>query len=731
MSRRVRSSEEAFSLFPFLAVLLCTMGTLAMIFVLVAQNSSNETPIEKEEDAPNAPQFDPQFGKVDGVPSGAIIDAESLRSVLNDDLTPSTPATEEEDAYARALTRVGALSLDEITSEQESLEWFLEELRNVRERTSQSLEEDRARLANVEAALARLRSESEVARRKYEALTASNESDKIEGNDELQKQISELDVEIERLQEEALSLREKNANLKRSYAIVPYQGKKGTFRRPIFVECNERGVFIQPEEIRFDDRDFLLARYPGNPFDSALRAVSQHYLATGGQKTVDGDVIEPYPLIVVRPGGAEYFYPAIAALASWGDVYGYEFVEDDQNIVYPDPDPTLKELATRQADFARARLSAQLTQILAAAQVRNAYGAGGRSSSSSQGSELSSRLGSNVRLDAARATLVSNEEESALDRGTGADDSSARTANSFENDHARSPLGTRASASIASSSPTNVSTTNVSPTNVSPPLGTFASAAYSGSFSQYVVDQPTDASVSDGDDKSNVKNGFNVVDDKSPNVQNPTYASGNLKNDELSESGKPRYVPNVGASEETPAYLSAFMETTPTTTDSAANVAARETLGNTSYAAGASGDSTEGELAQSQGSTRIAPVEKKPTSDMPKEAISLSKERKGATGNERGILTLCANSSYVFPKQPGLRYEITVSRDGSKSPDERRAELLDAVALCIKSWGLAGRDSYWAPFVKAEVESGGEDAFRELSEFCRSQGLKIVRIEKK
>ncbi len=721
MSHRVRSSEEAFSLFPFLAVLLCTMGTLAMIFVLVAQNSSNEATIEKEEDAANAPQFDPQLGKVDGVPSGAIIDAESLKSVLNDDLTPSTPATAEEDAYARALTRVGALSLDEITSEQESLEWFLEELRNVRERTSQSLEEDRARLADVEAALARLRSESEVARRKYEALTASNESDKVEDNDELQKQISELDVEIERLQEEALSLREKNANLKRSYAIVPYQGKKGTFRRPIFVECNERGVFIQPEEIRFDDRDFLLARYPGNPFDSALRAVSQHYLATGGQKTVDGDVIEPYPLIVVRPGGAEYFYPAIAALASWGDVYGYEFVEDDQKIVYPDVDPTLKELATRQADFARARLSAQLTQILAAAQIRNAYGAGDRSSSSAQGSELSSRLGSNVRLDAARATLVSNEEENALNRGTGADDSSAQTANSFENDYARSPLGTRASASIASSSPPNVS----------PTLGTFASAAYSGSFSQYVVDQPTDASVSDGDDKSNGKNGFNVVDDESPNVQNPTYASGNLKNDELSESGKPRYVPNVGASEETPAYLSAFMETTPTTTDSAANVAARETLGNTSYAAGATGDSTEGELAPPQGSTRIAPVEKKPTSDMPKEAISLSKERKGATGNERGILTLCSNSSYVFPKQPGLRYEITVSRDGSKSQDELRAELLDAVALCIKSWGLAGRDSYWAPFVKAEVESGGEDAFRELSEFCRSQGLKIVRIEKK
>ena len=52
MSRRSRAeSEEAFSLFPFLAVLLCTMGTLALVFVLIAQKTSSD---EQTQAADNA-----------------------------------------------------------------------------------------------------------------------------------------------------------------------------------------------------------------------------------------------------------------------------------------------------------------------------------------------------------------------------------------------------------------------------------------------------------------------------------------------------------------------------------------------------------------------------------------------------------------------------------------------------------------------------------------------------
>ena len=73
----------------------------------------------------------------------------------------------------------------------------------------------------------------------------------------------------------------------------------------------------------------------------------------------------------------------------------------------------------------------------------------------------------------------------------------------------------------------------------------------------------------------------------------------------------------------------------------------------------------------------------------------------------------------------------TVACDASTDPERREKELLDAVLFCIKSWGLAGRNAYWAPFVKAEVAEGGEERFRELSEFCERQGLSVVSVKTK
>ena len=77
MPRRLRAeSEEAFSLFPFLAVLLCTMGTLALVFVLIAQKTSAD-PIEDAVEE-RAIAFDASAGLKDAVPYGSIIGADEL-----------------------------------------------------------------------------------------------------------------------------------------------------------------------------------------------------------------------------------------------------------------------------------------------------------------------------------------------------------------------------------------------------------------------------------------------------------------------------------------------------------------------------------------------------------------------------------------------------------------------------------------------------------------------------
>ena len=87
----------------------------------------------------------------------------------------------------------------------------------------------------------------------------------------------------------------------------------------------------------------------------------------------------------------------------------------------------------------------------------------------------------------------------------------------------------------------------------------------------------------------------------------------------------------------------------------------------------------------------------------------------------------CTKDRYVFPKQPGLRAsgEVVYQAEG-KTPGDRDAELSDVIALCVKSWGLAGRNMFWAPYLKVEVEPGGEQGMKDLQEFCQTQGLTLV-----
>ena len=836
MSRRSRSSEETFTLFPFLAVLLCTMGTLTMIFVAVAQKGSAAP---ERETAAERVDFDPAAGLGDGSQYGAIVDSQTLANSLNrnklgrrssgvsaleelDESDADVPSQNPLDAeYERARKFVGNIELDDVVGERESVEWFLDELRSVRKRTEASLDEQRARLANAESALARLRAEQDVLKKKYDALSAESVASPDEDAVALQDKINALDDEIEKLRREADELRREGQKGKRSYAIVPYQGKKGTFRRPIFVECTSRGVFLQPEGMRFNDDDFMLASFPGNPFDSALRAASRHYLDTEGEKTASGEKVEPYPLLVVRPGGEKYFYVAQAALASWGDVFGYEFVDEGQEIQYPEPDPVLLQTAIEQTAAARKRLAAQLAEARALqnAAIRQLGFSGpssGRSGDAPK-SALQSQLGSNVKLGAAKVGGGNGGAAS----GPGRFDGAGR--------HGSAPTAADGIAMLSGQKDIK---------DISAPSFE-ATPAYNGAFAKYVTknptpDDPEDASASDpfealltgapepaasggtapssnnpfaqsgGSENASASDSFKDLligapEPSEPVGTAPSYngsfaqsgaqnsASGGSENglfgglmnappqfaqgaggtSPLSTSGSAlgsafpsagqnapassgasgydaansayaqtgdqlQYVPTTGASEnaaDTPRYMERLVAPQEGGAGESGPVSARETLGNTAYSAGASGTATDGTADGDRFVTEEEPAPKR--DDNYPEAFRLSQITPTNSAIERGVLARCEANAIVFPKQPGVRAATTVACDASTDPERREKELLDAVLFCIKSWGLAGRNAYWAPFVKAEVAEGGEERFRELSEFCERQGLSVVSVKTK
>ena len=793
MSRRSRAeSEEAFSLFPFLAVLLCTMGTLALVFVLIAQKTSSDEQTQAAESV--VEEFDADAGLGDVSEYGSIIGASELAAAMNGGLEKDAE-DQENSAYEEALVKTGAATLEEVLDEKESVEWFMNELDEIRSHSDELFEEERQRLANAEAGIAKLREEADLAQRRYDALMNEGEDD--EDADELRKQIAALDQALEELQEEAAELRDQNANAKKSYAIVPYQGKKGTFRRPIYVECNDSGVFIKPENVRFDERDFLLAQYPGNPFDTALRAASQRILTTGGQKTITGEAIEPYPLVIVRPSGSRYFYSAIAALASWGELYGYEFVEEDQELEYPAPDPVLAKVAADQANDARARMQAQLAAALS---IRNARlvaeeraRRGARPGGSGDGaptSELQSRLGSNVRLGAANPLANAGGKPNGGRLGDGL---AARGGTIPSSPAPAIRPGTPTTIGAAPSVPsvqglaTNVAGGGVF-TGAAGDVGARSaraatggdlgpSVSYVGRFSQNAAPANGGDGVGpenlggDGQTQVGESAGANSSDATGELAQSRAYADDATESDAssatldgVSESapfdGTTRRVENAAATAqetarpgaETPLYMKNFVAAPESSqpSDPAQSRDLSNTLGNTTFGVGATGEGSTGSLAKSDAASDSAsaapgvpnvfdktvslddPVEPKPAirdDETPKEAFLVSREltRTATRGNERGIVVRCGPNGYVFPKQPGLRASYTVPYQTSgKTRADRDAELADVVTLCVKSWGLAGRDMYWAPYLKIEVEQGGEQGLQELQEFCQTQGLTFV-----
>lgn len=310
MKRRSRrstlGSENPVSLFPFLAVLICTMGVLILLLVILVRQARLKALAQAR--------------------------AEKANSVAEQTLP----------------------SIEQLQQWEEDVQWQEEQLRASRDKTQQQLTEARTLLGHLEDSLRRLRDEGVLWQAKLRQLESLQETE--EGQ---RKRLIEVqEAELAELQRKIADLKRKMEEATqqpstRSYAIIPYHGPHGTRRRPIYLECRSDGVYLQPEGIRFPPEDFLEPLGPGNPLDAALRAVREEWLA---RREFDPEKEgEPYPLLIVRPSGIEAYYAARAAMTSWGTEFGYELVEEDWDLSYPPPDTRLAQVVQNAVTLARRR----------------------------------------------------------------------------------------------------------------------------------------------------------------------------------------------------------------------------------------------------------------------------------------------------------------------------------------------------------------------------------------
>ncbi len=324
MSRaKATDVSSPISLFPFIGVLLSTMGALLVVLIAVSRSAHD----------------------------AALREVEARKAA-------AAAGGHEDDRQ----------KLDQVNE-------YVAKLNGVRTEAEKRLRDDQLRLSHIEDHTRRLKEQMQALQYSVNELVAL-EGDHYDDRKQAEREVDRLGQIIAATRETIASLQDENKSKKRSYAIIPYEGPHGTQRRPIYIECRQNEVVLQPEGIRLTPEDFRPPLGAGNPLAAALRAARDYIVRQEGSATPNREA-QPYPLILVRPEGILAYYRVRQAIESWDTDFGYELIDDDWKLEFPTSNPLLAELEQHAVENSRSR-----QQMLIAAAPRE-YGArqggGGRS----------------------------------------------------------------------------------------------------------------------------------------------------------------------------------------------------------------------------------------------------------------------------------------------------------------------------------------------------------------
>ena len=305
-SKKRRQSERlTVSLFPFLAVLICTLGILIVLLVISVQSASSEA----------------------------------------DNRTADNQA-EQEQRLAEVLERGELMQLE------------AQNVESVRADVSQRLAISKSDRSYLQQQIKDLESEARSVYLQYRELQERREQKSLLANEDVvtKTELDQLDETLAGVQKEIDQKRAEVPQVvaKTNFQIVPFSGGGGTARRPIYIECDANGLTLQPLGIHLGKSDFVDPSRIGNVLDSALLAIREYYQKHG----LADDETKPYPLLVVRPEGAWAYSLARRAMKSWDDEFGYELVDRDTPLEFGSSDTLLeKEIRSTIATAQRRQLA--------------------------------------------------------------------------------------------------------------------------------------------------------------------------------------------------------------------------------------------------------------------------------------------------------------------------------------------------------------------------------------
>ncbi len=312
MKRRPHKLEV--STFPFLAVLLCAMGSLILVLLAMDRMARQAAVARVAETAQKRDQE--RARSVEGIKAEndrrrqqALAAWEAARLALHAQLQAKK---EEQNKQAEAVDK----QVDDATARARDEVLLLARLR-------QELEAEMARLDGTKQALDR----------KPPPPKSTRPPDRNAGARDGMQQMS---IELIRLEQTLKDLQEARSRDGRTFSVIPYKGKHGENRRPIYVECTCTGVIFHPER---------LALSPDTE-RNAVRTETERRIAQERQRRIAlkmDTTVPPFLMLLIRPDGIFNYYAYQSAVNGLGIQFGYEMVDPDWLLEFPEDNEAIQQ----------------------------------------------------------------------------------------------------------------------------------------------------------------------------------------------------------------------------------------------------------------------------------------------------------------------------------------------------------------------------------------------------
>ena len=344
-----RHHNNSISLFPFLAVLVCAMGSLILLLLVMTRKMRQDQYVEQT----------------------AVV--ESAASEVDAELAARIAALEKQISSAernlnslQANAQAHRSSVDESQVRITDLEAELAQLQEKLKGTdadavpvAESMAESR-KLKAEEVALLRQLNETEKRLLSKQQQLANAQDASNEASLALQEKHSDL----LKLRDQVDEARSSLAKVSGTSTLLEFSNPTGTERTPIVVDVSGKGFEIYPNGIQITQADMEGFPVRDNPFLAAILTIHQHR----SKGSVTG---APYVLLLVRPDGALPFYGAQRILMESNIHYGYELLDAEDSVVSGAPDKIEVPLVKKSIDEALRRRENLYAKLMAIAQQKS------------------------------------------------------------------------------------------------------------------------------------------------------------------------------------------------------------------------------------------------------------------------------------------------------------------------------------------------------------------------